>query len=853
MTDRARGTLRIYLGMAPGVGKTYAMLSEGQRGRARGKDVVVGVVETHGRPATAELLEGLEVVPRRTVHYRGGTFTEMDLAAVLARRPQLALVDELAHTNVPGSRRAKRWEDVEELLAAGINVLTTVNIQHLESMNDVIERITGVAQRERIPDSVVRGASQIELVDMTPEALRRRMVHGNVYPSERVDAALANYFRPGNLIALRELALLWLAGRVDEALLRYREEHQISTPWETRERVLVGLTGGPEGDTLIRRGARIAARAGGGELLAVHINRTDGLHGASPAAIADQRRLVEQLGGSFHQVMGDDPAVAMLEVARAENATQIVLGASRRGRIATFLTGEGVSARVVRESGPIDVHIVTHEKANRRGGPGLPELSGGLTARRQITGALVALPMLAVLTGVLTALRGPLTLASDLLLYLLVVVAVGLIGGMWPALGCAVVGSMLVNLFFTPPRFRITIAERNNVIALLVFLAVAVMVSWAVHRSAERARRADRAAAEAQTLATLAGGVLRAEQGLPALLERIRETFGLTSVALLERDEEDWRTVRVAGDAIPPGPADADVTVEVGERFVLAGNGRLLPASDRRVLDAFAVYAADALERGRLRERAAEAEELAATDRMRTALLRAVGHDLRSPLASAKAAVSSLRGHDVAWRDADRDELLATADESLDRLHRLVDNLLDLSRLQAGALSVVPAPTGPEEIALRAVDSLGPLASRVEVQVPDGLPAVLADPVLAERVVANLTANAVRHSPADGRPPLVTASQFGDVVQLRVVDHGAGVPPADRDRIFTPFQRLDDRGSGVGLGLALSRGLAEAMGGTLVPDETPGGGLTMVFTLPVVLDADTPSGGLTALDPSGPS
>ncbi|HEY3501410.1 MAG TPA: sensor histidine kinase KdpD [Actinocatenispora sp.] len=825
----ARGRLRMYLGMAPGVGKTYAMLSEGQRGLARGKDVVVGVVETHGRPETAKLLDGLEVVPRRSIAYRGTTFTEMDVDAVLARRPQLALVDELAHTNIPGSRHAKRWEDVEELLAAGIDVITTVNIQHLESLNDVIERITGVVQKERIPDEVARRADAIELVDMSPEALRRRMAHGNVYPSDRIDASLANYFRPGNLIALRELALLWVAGRVDEALQRYRHEHSIDTPWETTERVVVGLTGGPEGDTLIRRGARIVARVGGGELLAVHVSRSDGLSGASPKQLAKQRVLVEQLGGGFHQVVGDDPATAMLDFARAENATQVVVGASRRGRFSTFLTGEGVSARVVRESGPIDVHIVTHEKAGRRGGPALPAMSGGLTVARQIRASIVGVLLLVVLTAILIPLKGPLNLTTELLLYLVAVVAIGLMGGMWPALGAAVVGTLLVNFFFTPPLHTLTINERNNIIALGVFLAVAVMVSLAVNRAAERTRRAARAAAEAQTLASLAGSVLRGNHGLPALLEQIRETFGLSAVALTERTDDGWHTVRSTGEV----SANPEVKVQVGERFVLVGAGRLLPASDRRVLDAFATHAAAALERGRLAEQAAEAAGLAATDRLRTALLRAVGHDLRSPLASAKAAVSSLRGHDVAWSEEERDELLATADESLDRLHRLVDNLLDMSRLQAGVLSVSLAPTGVDEIAVRAVDSLGPLAAHVEVRIPDALPAAHADPVLAERVVANLVGNAVKHSPAD-RPPLVTASWLGEALQLRVVDHGPGVPPAEWDRIFTPFQRLGDRGTGVGLGLALSRGLAEAMGGTLVPEETPGGGLTMVLTLPAV-------------------
>src|SRR5215510_10628281 len=359
-----RGQLRIYLGAAAGVGKTYAMLSEGHRRAERGADVVVAFAEPHGRAHTEALVDGLEVVPRKRLTYRGGTFEEMDVDAVLARKPQIALVDELAHTNVPGSRNEKRWQDVEELLDAGIDVISAVNIQHLESVKDVVEQITGVPQRETVPDAVVRAADQIELVDMTAEALRRRMAHGNIYPPEKVDAALANYFRVGNLTALRELALLWLAGEVDERLERYRADHGIAGTWEARERVVVALSGGPEGDTLVRRAARIADRTKGADLLAVHVTRSDGLAGSDPAQLARQRVLVESLGGTYHQVIGTDIPDALLDFARGVNATQLVLGASRRGRIAQIFS-RGVGVTVTAESGPIDVHLVTHEAARK--------------------------------------------------------------------------------------------------------------------------------------------------------------------------------------------------------------------------------------------------------------------------------------------------------------------------------------------------------------------------------------------------------------------------------------------------------------------------------------------------------
>jgi two-component system, OmpR family, sensor histidine kinase KdpD len=842
MSQEGRGQLRIYLGNAAGVGKTYDMLCEGHRRAERGTDVVVGFVETHGRKHTAELIEGLEVVPRARIAYRGTTFEEMDLDAVLARRPEVALVDELAHTNVPGSRNAKRWQDVEELLDAGIDVISTVNIQHLESLNDVVEKITGVPQRETIPDAVVRAADQVELVDMTPEALRRRMAHGNIYPPEKIDAALTNYFRAGNLTALRELALLWLADKVDEGLQRYRAEHHIRGTWEARERVVVALTGGPEGETLIRRAARIAARSSGGDLLAVHVTRSDGLTGADPAALAAQRRLAESLGGSYHQVVGDNIPEALLTFARAENATQLVLGASRRSWLSAVLTGPGIGARTIRGSGDIDVHIVTHSRMGR--GRGLPRSRGGLTRRRQQIGYLLAVALAPLVTLGLVALRGELNLTSDVLIFLMAVIVVALVGGFVPALLAAVVGSLLLNYYFTPPIHQLTIAEINDVLALGVFVVVALLVSWVVDIAARRTRQAARASAESELLTTTAGSVLRGEDAVTAVLDRVREAFGMDSVTLLERPAApggrpppgpagEWAVVAHSGEPVLAEPDDADVEVPVTDTLSLALRGRAVSASDRRVLGAFAAYAGVALEQQRLSAEAEAARPIAEADRMRTALLAAVSHDLRTPLASAKAAVTSLRSPDIRWTDEDRDELLATADESLDRLAHLVDNLLDMSRLQAGALSVFPRPAGLEEIVARALDDLGPAGRQVVADIPDSLREVQVDPAILERVIVNLTTNAVRYSPA-GRPPLLTASALGDRVELRVADRGPGIPEPDRDRVFVPFQRLGDTDNttGVGLGLALSRGLTEAMGGTLEPEETPGGGLTMVLSLP---------------------
>jgi two-component system, OmpR family, sensor histidine kinase KdpD len=832
----ARGQLRIYLGAAPGVGKTFAMLEEAQRRRQRGTDVVVGFVESHGRKKTEALLDGLEIIPRRTMTYRGATFTEMDVDAVLARRPTVALVDELAHTNVPGSRNEKRWQDIEELLDAGITVLSTVNIQHLESLNDVVEEITGVVQRETVPDEIVRRADQVELVDQTPEALRRRMVHGNIYTPEKIDAALGNYFRIGNLTALRELALLWLADKVDEQLDRYRAEQGIAGTWEARERVVVALTGGPEGETLIRRAARIAARTKGADLLAVHVTRSDGLAGADPALLAKQRVLVESLGGTYHEVLGNDIPTALLDFAGGVNATQLVLGASRRGRFAQIFA-PGVGVTTTAHSGSIDVHLVTHEQIGR--GRRRPlRVSSALSGRRQLAGFVLAAAGLPLLTYVLALMRGDLSLPSDILLFLALVIAVALVGGLGPALVAAVGGSLLLNYYFTPPIHTWTIAEHENLLALVVFLVVAGSVSAVVDLAARRTREAAHASADAQTLATVAGAVLRGARPLEALLERLRETFSLNSVTLLERqpdaprspdrqrDPASWRVAACVGEPPCLAPGEGDVEVPVDENLALALRGR-------RIVEAFAAQAAVALRQERLAAEAAAAKPLAEADRMRTALLAAVSHDLRTPLASAKAAVTSLRSKEVSYTDEDRDELLATADESLDRLSRLVANLLDMSRLQAGALGVSMAPIGLEDAVPKALDELGQAGRSVRLHIPEDLPAVEADPGLLERVLVNVVGNALRFSPID-QPPMVSASEHGGLVELRVVDHGPGIPEQERDQVFLPFQRLGDRDNdtGVGLGLALSRGLAEAMGGTLIPETTPGGGLTMVLALP---------------------
>lgn len=830
-----RGELRIYLGAAPGVGKTYAMLGEAHRRLERGTDLVAAVVETHGRKKTAELLDGIEVVPPLLIDYRGKRFPELDVPAVLARRPQVVLVDELAHTNTPGSANRKRWQDVEQLLAAGITVISTVNVQHLESLNDVVAEITGIQQQETVPDSFVRQAAQIELVDIAPEALRRRLAHGNVYAPEQVDAALSNYFCSGNLTALRELALLWVADQVDAALATYRADKKITATWEARERVVVAVTGGPESETLVRRASRIASKSSA-ELLALHVLRGDGRSPLPDARIGKIRELAASLGVSLHVVVGDDVPTALLDFARDVNATQLVIGTSRRSRWARLLD-EGIGATVVRLSGKIDVHIVTHEESGQgfRG--------GALSARqRRVLPWLAAVLVPSLVCWITTAWLDPvLRLGGESALFFVGVLVVALLGGVAPAMLSAVVSGLLLNYFLIDPRHSFTIAETDSAITEIVLLLVAVAVSGLVDRAAERAREAGRASGEAELLALFAGSVLRGADP-ETLLERVRETYALRAVSILRVRTLDGQkageaVVAAAGNEPCTTVESADTAIEVGDdEFWMLLAGKQLAARDRRVLSAVAKQAAGLIRQRELTAEANRAEAVMRADELRRSLLSAVSHDLRTPLAAAKAAVSSLRADDVWFSPQDTTELLATVEESIDQLTALVGNLLDSSRLAAGVVHPELGRVYLEEAVQRALVSIGRGKTgffrsgidRVRVDVGDAV--ALADPGLLERVLANLLDNALRYAPEG--PVRVTACQLGDRVLLNVADQGRGLPH-DGEHLFEPFQRIGDHDNtaGIGLGLSVARGFVEAMGGSLQPTETPGGGLTMVVDL----------------------
>ena len=895
----ARGQLRVLLGAAPGVGKTYAMLDEGRTLIEAGKDVVIGVVETHGRAATAAMTEGLEILPRRTYSYRGVDLTEMDVDAIIERSPDVVLVDELAHTNAPGSAHEKRWEDVDEILDAGIDVISTVNIQHIESLNDVVEEITGVQQRETIPDEVLRAANQVEVVDLAPQALRDRLSAGHVYSAERIDAALSNYFRLGNLTALRELALRWVANEVDVALLDYRGKHGIADAWEARERVVVALPGGAEGESLLRRGARIVAHSGGGELVAVHIIAPDGLRAPDPARLDDLRRLAEHLGGSYHQVVGDDIPATLVEFAKAVNATQLVVGATRRPWLLGPFAGPDIGKAVIRAADTIDVHIVNTAASAKR--LALPKLTSGLTVRRRLAGFILTILGMPALTWLLTATRTDESLTSDILAFQVLAVVVALVGGIWPALVAAVLSGVLTNYYLVPPTHTLTIGKPAGFVALVLSVVVVFLVSFVVDRAARQTRATRRTAAESEVLMAVAGSVLRGQDAVAAILDRIGETFRFTHVRLVRdgtvvaeadiraegpdgtpdrhpgpeaqdlrratspsptnrgtrtRDDGDpdatrqddtgsveWLSSAEDPEALVPSdkpvharprvpPPHPPTVYPVGEGATLEVQGPDLTAGERRLMAVLLAQLEAAVEVGDLTLTASEVEPLAASERVRTALLAALSHDLRRPLAAATAAVSGLQSMGDALSEADRHELVSTAAESLTMLSDLVDDLLDVSKLQAGVLVITRTRVELADAIIPALEELHLTTADVELNCDSTCPPALADPVLLQRAIVNLLLNAQRYAP-EGTKVRIATSAFADTVEIRIIDHGPGVPPGRLDDIFLPFQRHGDTDNttGLGLGLALSKGFIEGMGGKLLPEDTPGGGLTMVVSL----------------------
>jgi two-component system sensor histidine kinase KdpD len=873
------GKLKIFVGAAPGVGKTYKMLEDARAKRRDGVDVVVGAVETHGRAETEALLNGLEIVPRRRVEYRGRALEEMDIDAIVGRRPQLVLVDELAHTNVPGSRHPKRYLDVEELLNHRIDVYTTVNIQHIESLNDVVAQITRVRIRETVPDSIFDRADAIELVDLTPDDLIARLKEGKVYVPHQAERALAHYFSPGNLTALRELALRRTAERVDEQLLIHMQAHAIPGPWAAGERILVGVSEDPRAAGLVRYAKRLADRLHAPwTALSVESRRTLQLTEEERDRIADTLRLAQALGGEPVTIPGGDRQIAddVVAFAHANNVTQIVVGKSTRTRWFEILHGSVVH-ELVRRSGNISVHVIAGDtiagdpipRKTVRAAEGAPQFD--------VRAYLVALLAVAAALGVSALIKRYFGVENVDLVFLTAVVGVAVRYGLLPSLFASVVASLCYNFFFLPPIYTFTIADPTNIAAFVFFIIMAVVVSNVAARvrtqalaAMQRARTTESLYAFSRKLAGVGtlDDVLWATAYQAALMLKVRVVLLLPENGAIavragyppedRLDDADlaaanwaWENNRSAGrgsDTLP-GAKRLFLPMRTGRGPIgIVGidsdkPGPLLTPDERRLLDALMDQAALAIERVRLVADMDRVQRTVETDRLRSALLTSISHDLKTPLASVLAAAGTLRDLSGSLDDAQKADVLGTIIDESERLNRFIANLLDMTKLEAGA--VVPNASLHDigEVLGSALHRAAKILAhhRVDVDLAADLPMVRVDAVLFEQVLFNLLDNAAKYAPA-GTTIRIQSWRESEAVSLQILDEGDGIPPGDLEQIFDKFYRVqkgDQVRAGTGLGLAISRGFVEAMRGTITAaNRTDHSGAVFTIRLPIPLGVE---------------
>ena len=873
--ERRSGRLKIFVGAAPGVGKTYEMLQQARARKQDGYDIVVGVVETHGRKETQALLDGLEIIPRRRFEYKDQWLEEMDLDAVIARRPQIALVDELAHTNAPGSRHPKRYLDVEELLNRGIDVYTTVNIQHIESLNDVVAQITHVRVRETVPDSVFDRADAIELIDLTPDDLIERLKEGKVYVPKQAERALEHYFSPGNLTALRELALRRTAERVDEQLLTHMQAHAIPGPWAAGERILVCVSEDPRAAGLVRYAKRLADRLHAPfTALCVETRRSLQWSEEERDRVADTLRLAEALGGEGITVPGGDGSIAdeVVSFAQANNVTQIVIGKSSRSRWFEILHGSVVH-ELVRRSGNISVHVIAGEELARDPIPKKTVRAAEDSTPFDPWPYIVALLAVAAALGVSALLHPLLGIENTDLMFLTAVVGIAVRYGLWPSLLATVASSLCYNFFFLPPVYTFTITDPTNVAAFVFFTFVAVVVSHFAARGRTRAVAAHERVRAVELLYAfsrkLAGvgtldDVLWATAYQAALMLKVRVVLLLpeegTIVVKAGYPPEDmlddadvaaakwaWEHDRAAGrgsDTLP-GAKRLFLPMRTGRGAIgVVGidsdkPGPLLTPDQRRLLDALMDQSALAIERVRLVEDLERAKRAAETDRLRSALLTSISHDLRTPLAAVLGAAGTLRDLSNALSDGEKADLLATVIDEAERLNRFIANLLDMTKLESGAVVPNTARHDVGEIVGSALRRAGKILSRhsVDLELAAGLPMLDVDAVLLEQVLFNILDNAAKYS-SPGTNIRIQSWRDGEAVCLRIVDEGDGIPSGDLERIFDKFYRAqkgDQVRAGTGLGLAISRGFVEAMHGTITAEnrmDRPGAAFTIRLPIP---------------------
>ena len=869
------GRLKIFVGAAPGVGKTYEMLQTARAKREEGVDVVAGVVETHGRKETEALLEGLEVLPRKPTVYVNRILSEFDIDAAIRRRPSLILVDELAHTNIPGSRHAKRYQDVEELLENGIDVYTTVNIQHIESLNDVVAQITGVRVRETVPDAILDRADAVELVDLTPDDLIQRLKEGKVYVPKQAERALKNYFSPTNLTALRELALRRTAERVDEQLLEQMQAQAISGPWAAGERILVCVSEDPKSAGLVRYAKRLADRLHAPwTALCIETRRSLQFSEKERDRLAETMRVAERLGGEAITLPAGARNIAddVLGFARKQNVTHIVIGKSTRSRWFEILHGSVVHD-LVRRAGNIGVHVIPGEEASAPAA-GDAKTAASTDAPKSFDPLpyIAALLAIAVATGIGRAMQPMFGIENVDLVLLMAIVGIALRFGLLPSLLATVAASLCYNFFFLPPIYTFTITDPTNVAAFVLFTMVAVVVSNMAARgrthtvtALERVRTIESLYAFSRKLA----GVGPLDDALWATTYQTALMLKVRVVLLLPEDgaiavkagyppedtleEADlaaarwaWEKDRTAGrdsDTLP-GAKWLFLPMRTGRGIIgilgidRDGPGPLLTADQRRLLDALIDQAALAIERVRLVEDIDRVKRTMETERLRSALLTSISHDLKTPLASVLGAAGALRDMAGSLDDAARADLLATIIDEAERLNRFIANLLDMTKLEFGAVIPNATPHDVSEIVGSALRRAGKILTHhtVDLDVAADLPMVSVDAVLLEQVLFNLLDNAAKYAPPD-TAIRIRAWHDAGTVAIQVLDEGSGIPAEDLERIFEKFYRAqkgDRVRAGTGLGLAISRGFIEFMHGSIAAaNRTDRPGAAFTITLPV--------------------
>jgi len=874
--DRRTGKLKIFVGAAPGVGKTYEMLQSAHAKLKAGADVVVGIVETHGRAETEALLKGLEVLPRKRIFYRDQVLEEMDIDALIARRPQIALVDELAHTNAPGSRHPKRYLDVEELLSRGIDVYTAVNIQHIESLNDVVAQITHVRVRETVPDSVFDRADAIELIDLTPDDLIQRLKEGKVYVPKQAERALEHYFSPGNLTALRELALRRTAERVDEQLLTHMQANAIPGPWAAGERILVCISEDPRAAGLVRYTKRLADRLHAPwTAISIETRRSLQLTDEQRDRLADTMRLAEALGGEAITIPGIGRRIAddLMSFAQANNVTQIVIGKATRSRWFELVRGSVVHD-LVRRAGNISVHVIAGDEQP-------VGTTGVQTAARaepfNPRPYLMGLLFVAIALGLSELIPPIFGVANADLVFLTAVVGVAVRYGLWPSLLASVAASLCYNFFFLPPVYTFTITDPTNVAAFLLFMLVAILISNFAARvrsqavtAIGRARTTELLYAFSRKLAGTAtlDDVLWATAYQIALMLKVRVVLLLPQNGVLtvmagyppedELDQADLAAANWAWSNDRPAGRGSDTLPGAKRLFLPMRTGRgpigvigidddrtgpLLTPDQGRLLDALVDQGALAIERVLLVEDMDRVKRSVESDRLRGALLTSISHDLKTPLASVLGAASTMRDLEPGLTDAQKRDLLATVIDESERLNRFIANLLDMTKLESGAIVPNTARHDVGEIigsALRRASKIL-VHHRVSLQLAADMPMLELDAVLFEQVIFNLLDNAAKYAPADTTISIRSARD-GDAVVLQVMDEGSGIPPAELESVFEKFHRVEKRDHvrpGTGLGLAISRGFVEAMHGTIsAANRTDRSGAVLSIRLPVPADAD---------------